>query len=268
MDPVVQECVVQAQLLFQLPELQWQNESPQQNDVEEFKRQTEPSIFDPLLLRATLWKEVEEGRATVKAKGCALARVIWIQPKGKKVEPDWSTWGRIFQWYGQPTDGVWRIFWFPSEVKRVAPSDGQVGPAHVNGGYTIPCSSTAIVIYRREEADRVLLHELSHGACLDDQSEPLIIREARTETWAEIFLVAIKSGGSLQRAIHLWKFQKQWISDQNNMLRIKYAVKGPNDYAWRYTLGREAILKQLGIYLPAPKSSSRSLRFTHITLCS
>jgi len=265
---VVQECVQQAQLLFQLPELQWQNESPQQNDVEEFKRQTEPSVFDPLLLRATLWKEVEEGRATIKAKGCALARVIWIQQKGKKVEPDWSTWGRIFQWYGQPSSGgVWRIFWFPSEVKRVAPTlPERPGPAHLNGGYTIPCTPTAIVIYRKEEATRVLLHELSHAACLDDQSEPLIIREARTETWAEIFLVAIKSGGSLKRANHLWKFQTQWISDQNAMLRTLYGIKGPNDYSWRYTLGREVILKQLGIYLPAPKSTSQSLRFTHITL--
>lgn len=237
--------------------------------MEEFKRQTEPSVFDPLLLRATLWKEVEEGRATVKAKGCALARIIWIQSKGKKLEPDWSTWGRVFQWYGQPTGGgVWRIFWFPSEVKRVAPAQGYVGPAHVNGGYTIPCSSTAIVIYRKEEATRVLLHELSHGACLDDHSESLVMREARTETWAEIFLVAIKSGGSLKRATHLWNFQKQWISDQNNMLRTNYGVQGPNDYAWRYTLAREVVLNQLGIYLRAPKQTSKSLRFTHITLCS
>ena len=238
--------------------------------MEEFKRQTEPSIFDPLLLRATLWKEVEEGRAIIRARGCALARIIWIQPKGKKVEPDWSTWGRVFQWYGQPTGGAsqWRIFWFPSEIKRIAPTQGLVGPAHVNGGYTIPCSSTAIVIYRKEEATRVLLHEISHAACLDDQSESLVMREARTETWAEIFLVAIKSGGSFKRATHLWNFQKQWISDQNNMLRTNYDVQGPNDYAWRYTLAREVVLNQLGIYLPAPKQTSKSLRFTHITLCS
>ena len=237
--------------------------------MEEFKRQTDPSVFDPLLLRATLWKEVEEGRAIIRARGCALARVIWIQPKGKKVEPDWSIWGRIFQWYGQPSSASqWRIFWFPSEVKRLAPTQGQVGPEHVNGGYTIPCTPTAIVIYRKEEATRVLLHEISHAACLDDQSEPLIMREARTETWAEIFLVAIKSGGSLQKATRLWKFQTQWISDQNEMLRRIYNVKGPNDYAWRYTLGREVILKQLGIHLPAPKSASRYLRFTHMVLCS
>lgn len=269
MDPVVQECVVQARVLFQLPELQWQNESPQPNDVEEFKRQTEPSVFDPLLLRATLWKDVEEGRATIKAKGCALARVIWIQPKGKKVEPDWSTWGRIFQWYGSPSGASqWRIFWFPSEVKRTAPAQGQVGPAHVNGGYTIPCTPTAIIIYRKEEATRVLLHELSHAACLDNQSESLIMREARTETWAEIFLIAIKSRGSLQKAKQLFLIQTQWISDQNAMLRTQYGVQGPNDYSWRYTLGREIILNQLGIYLPAPKATSRSLRFTHSTFCS
>ena len=232
--------------------------------MEEFKRQTDSSVFDPLLLRAALWKEVEEGRASIRAKGCALARVIWIQPKGSKVEPDWSTWGRVFQWYGQPRSASqWRVFWFPSEIKRIAPSEGLVGPAHVNGGYTIPCSPNAIVIYRKEEATRVLLHEISHAACLDNQSESLVMREARTETWAEIFLVAIKSGGSLEKAKRLWDLQTQWISNQNEMLRKKYHVQSQEDYAWRYTLGREVVLNQLGIYLPAAKGTSRSLRFTY-----
>jgi hypothetical protein len=271
MNPLVQTCVIQAQLLFQLPLLQWQNDSPLQNDVEEFKRQTDESVFDPLLLRASVWKDLEEGRSVMRCKQCPLARVLWIQPKNKKVEPDWSTWTRVFQWYGKPNDGTqWRIFWFPSELKRTAPEPGlAVGPAHINGGYTIPCTSSAIVIYRREEATRVLLHEMSHAACLDDQSEALVMREARTETWAEIFLVAIKSEGSLQKAERLWKFQTQWIADQNDFLRRKHGVQGPNNYAWRYTIAREIILNQLRIHLPAPRSfSSKSLRFTHITLCS
>jgi hypothetical protein len=94
------------------------------------------------------------------------------------------------------------------------------------------------------------------------------MREARTETWAEIFLVAIKSEGSLQKAERLWKFQTQWIADQNEFLRRKHGVQGPNNYAWRYTIAREIILNQLRIHLPAPRSfSSKSLRFTHITLC-
>jgi len=238
--------------------------------VEEFKRQTDESVFDPLLLRASVWKDLDEGRSVMRCKQCPLARVLWIQHKSKKVEPDWSTWTRVFQWYGKPNDGTqWRIFWFPSELKRTAPERGlEVGPAHINGGYTIPCTSSAIVIYRREEATRVLLHEMSHAACLDDQSESLVMREARTETWAEIFLVAIKSEGSLQKAERLWKFQTQWIADQNEFLRRNHGVQGPNNYAWRYTVAREIVLNQLRIHLPAPRSfSSKSLRFTHITLC-
>ena len=239
--------------------------------MEEFKRQTDESIFDPLLLRASVWKDLEEGRSVMRCRTCSLARVIWIQPKNKKIEPDWSTWARVFQWYGKPSDGTqWRVFWFPSESKRIAPEPGLVvGPAHVNGGYTIPCTSSAIVIYRKEEATRVLLHEISHAACLDDQSESLVMREARTEMWAEIFLIAIKSEGSLQKADRLWKFQSQWISDQNEFLRRKYNVNTPNDYAWRYTVAREVVLNQLRIHLPAPRMfNSKSLRFTHITLCS
>lgn len=238
--------------------------------MEEFKRQTDESVFDPLLLRASVWNDVEEGRSVIRCKVCPLARVLWIQPRDNKtkVEPDWSTWGRIFQWYGAPTSGtVWRVFWFPSEVKRMMVPGEIPGPGHVNGGYTIPCTSSAIVIYRREEATRVLLHEMSHAACLDDQSESLVMREARTETWAEIFLVAIRSEGSLQKAERLWKFQSQWISDQNDVLRREYNVKGPDDYSWRYTLAREIVLNQLRIKLPAPKQMvSKSLRFTHITL--
>jgi len=219
------------------------------------------------------------------------AKVIYIQVG--RVEPPWDLWGRIFQWLGPapsvlgrqgpapsvlgrqgpvpsvlgrqgppPTGQRWRLFWFPAPNKRVMPTEGEVGPAHLNGGYTFPCKSDCIVVYRHEEATRVLLHEILHAACLDPPAD-LPLKEATTETWAELYLVALCSGGSLKKAAELWAIQSQWISNQNSKLKIHYSIEGPEHYAWRYTVGRELILRSLKIELPEPKASrSRSLRLT------
>ena len=199
------------------------------------------------------------------------AKVIYIQVG--RVEPPWDLWGRIFQWLGPassvlgrqgppPTGQRWRLFWFPAPNKRVMPTEGEVGPAHLNGGYTFPCKSDCIVVYRHEEATRVLLHEILHAACLDPPAD-LPLKEATTETWAELYLVALCSGGSLKKAAELWAIQSQWISNQNSKLKIHYGIEQPDQYAWRYTVGRELILRSLKIELPEPKASrSRSLRLT------
>lgn len=138
-----------------------------------------------------------------------------------------------------------------------------LNPGHINGGYTIPCNPRQIVLYRKEEVERVLLHELSHAACLDDMKESLEMREARTEFWAELWLVALFSKGSYARAKLLWKHQAYWIVDQNAILRMVYQVRGPQDYVWRYTVAREIIADQLRISMPVPSiTRSRSLRLS------
>jgi len=208
-------------------------------------------------------------------------KVVYIQIG--RVEPPWDLWGRIFQWLGPapsvlgrqgpapsvlgrqgppPNGQRWRVFWFPAPNKRVMPTEGEVGPAHLNGGYTFPCKSDCIVVYRNEEATRVLLHEILHAACLDPPAD-LPLKEATTETWAELYLVALCSGGSMKKAAELWAIQSQWISNQNSKLKIQYGIEQPEQYAWRYTVGRELILRSLKIELPEPKPSrSRSLRLT------
>jgi hypothetical protein len=119
-----------------------------------------------------------------------------------------------------------------------------------------------------EEATRVLLHEVLHAACTDPQNAPLEIKEATTESWAELFLVALCSKGNVEKAKHLWSLQSQWIANQNEKLRKDYTVKAPQDYAWRYTVGREHILSQLRIQLPSPKQTQGiSSRLTHPALC-
>lgn len=217
-----------------------------------------------------MWEQVQQGEAQLLAKSCGLAKVVWIKTFGTNVEPSWDLWGRIFQWLGACKSGhPWRIFWLPAEEARVLPPRGYaVGPKHVNGGYCYPCRPDTILIYRYEEATRVLLHELLHAACLDPPEASLPYKEANTETWAELFLVAICSQGNKKKAEELWSHQSHWIADQNAVLRKVYHVKSPDDYTWRYTLGREVILHTLHIDLPKGKITRHmSCRLTTPVLC-
>lgn len=193
---------------------------------------------------------------------CPYGKVLLIQKKDQNVRIPLNTWGRILQAFG----GYFRVVWFAADVPRILPSRGEtVGAQHINGGYTYPCDNTAIVIYREEEATRVLIHELIHGSCLDHQGATVEEKEANTETWAELFLVAILSKGDLKKADTLWKLQSQWIADQNSELKTYYHVRTMVDYAYRYTVAREKELVLKGIQLPPvskKRKQFRSARFT------
>ena len=228
------------------------------------------SQFDPMKLRRNLWELTNTGGGRIQCKSCQYAKVCWIQPQGSYLEPPWAEWGRIFQWLGYAPQGKkWTIFWFPAEPKRLFPSPGQeVGPASLNGGYCYPCHPDIIVVYRYEEATRVLIHELLHAACTDPHEAPLPIKEATTETWAELFLVALCSKGNMEQAKRLWRQQSAWISNQNYKLKKMYHVHTPEQYAWRYTVGKESILDNLHISLPVPRAThGNSSRLTHPMLC-
>jgi hypothetical protein len=205
-----------------------------------------------------MWRLYEQKRAMVRAARCEYGKIVWICPNGSDIEPRWEVWGRILQWNGPQN---WRIFWFPHPSKRRIPTDREPGPGDVNGGYTIPCKTNCIVVYRHEDAERVLLHELSHAACLDNFEESIAYREARTELWAELWMVALFSKGNLHLARQLWQYQSAWILNQNASLRKYTGVESPEDYVWRYTIGREIIASELRIPLqPVRFTRIRSLR--------
>ena len=228
------------------------------------------SQFDPMKLRLNLWKQKDAANASIFCKSCALARVLWIQPHGTQIEPPWEEWSRIFQWLGPAPQGIkWTVYWFPAHIKRILPPIGQqVGPQNINGGYCFPCNPLSIVVYRFEEATRVLLHEILHAACTDPPQAPLPWKEAVTETWAELFLVALCSKGDMGKAKQFWKLQSQWIAKQNTTLQESYGIMSSEDYAWRYTLGREHVLQNLGVVLPkGHHQNNNSSRLTHPSLC-
>jgi hypothetical protein len=263
---------------------EWVRDEPTQEDISHILKETEPSPFDSIL-RAEVYNDLKAGKARLVTKRGPTAKVLAI------VYPDtqipWNTFGKIFQAFGEPlsraTSGEpatgepkaqWRLVWFANKKKRTFPEATQanlssdpehIKPTHINGGYAFACQPSTIVIYREEEAPRVLVHELLHAACTDDMRQPEEIREVLTESWAELFLIAILST-TLAKAKKLWAIQAQWIIDQETLLKSMGVTKH-TDYAWRYTVGRREVLESLGLRFPPPSQDPAfmlggSLRFT------
>ena len=257
--------------------------------------------FDRLGLKRAVWEAWMSGSARLLCKVLyhtrskrELARVTCFLPAGVK-EPDWGLWARVCAWFG-PAAGAprpWKVIWFAATTPRRFPFVGQdLGPEHVNGGYTRPCSTEGIFIYRAEEATRVLIHEMMHAACLDEQpgtpgvhisrakgsrspaargmgwSIPL--REAQVEVWAELILIALLSRGQPKLALRLWELQSQWVANTNMKARADHGTHDISNYAWRYLCGREVMYARLGAALPpghpTHASTMRSVRFTHPAL--
>jgi hypothetical protein len=241
--------------------------------------------FDRQGLKRANWTAWKAGRAKMVCKvlrhertaAIELARVICILPAGMH-EPPWSLWARIFAWFGQAPQALtaatpWRVTWFAAAAPRRFPYPGQdLGPEHVNGGYTRPCSTEGIFIYRAEEATRVLVHELMHAACLDEVGSgwSVPLREAQVEVWAELILIAILARGRKAEAERLWALQSQWVANTNRKARMDHGTHDITDYAWRYLCGREVMYSRLGVALPAADAAvaagMRSVRFTHPAL--
>ena len=224
--------------------------------------------FDRMGLKRSVWDAWRSGTVQLECWECGTARIVAFMPRGVKLPLD--TWGRIVQWFGPAPNGKpWIIYWFAARTPRRFPGLGQdLGPEHVNGGYTVPCSTDGVFIYREEEATRVLIHELLHAACLDKTAWSIPMREAMIETWAELILVALQSKGQPAAAASLWAKQAQWIADSNWRARRENGTVDMSDYAWRYLAGREQMYLRLGVVLPPARSGhpSGSLRFTHPAL--
>jgi len=251
--------------LIQRKPFPWVDDQPTKDDMDHIFTQRSDE-FDTLKLKDTMLADLRTGKAKLVTKSGPFAKVLAVVYPNTVIP--WKLFGEIFAAFGPPKAGngqpaAWRIVWF-AHPKRREISPGEVpGPEHVNGGYTYPCDNDTIVIYREEEVCRVLVHELLHASCTDDHSLDIIDQEAATETWAELFLIAIQAK-TPRTAAALWAKQAKWIADQEHLLRTRHNVNDRTSYAWRYTVARRKVLEGLGIYLPRGESpTSNSLRFTH-----
>lgn len=235
----------------------WVDDTINDNDMEILKHEAyDNSTFDKLKLKQTVF----ENHTTKTVKKTDNARVV-ILGTSEQVFP-WATWGRIFQAMGKPINSVyWQIYIYASDQKRELPDVGLVGAEHINGGYTYPCDSKAIVIYRYEEVTRVLIHELLHASCTDNMNLSVELREAATEAWAELFLIALLAKGSSQKAKQLWAIQEKYILDLHYTLKHFYNVNSSNDYAARYTIMRIPVFEDYNIIL------SKTYKPQKISIC-
>ena len=244
------------------PIMVWHDDVLTEKDKEILQKEaTAEGSFDKLHLKKNMYDAYVDGKAVAIVKKTDNARIVIL---GTKQVFPWNTWARIFQWMGKPTSNVWQIYIYASPEQRVLPNEGPIGPEHLNGGYTFPCRSDSIVIYREEESTRVLIHELLHSACTDNHSLPVEQKEAATETWAELFLIALLAKGNLKKAKELWRIQDHYIQDLNHSVRTFHNVNSPTDYGARYTIMREEVFERLGMMKDKNYKAKRSTisRFT------
>lgn len=243
----------------------WVNSQPTEEDLDHLlKEGNSRSEFDPRGLRKQMVDELAAKRAVLITRTCPLAKIMAVVYPDQIPRIPWKLFASIFQAFGKK--GC-RLVWFANPTPRLLPESGESPAAyHMNGGYASRCTPNSIVIYREEEVARVLVHELLHAACTDNIRDPVEIIEAKTETWAELFLLAIIAGGRPRVLQNLWNIQSQWIVDQEDLLKRNHLVLTPADYAWRYTLGRRGVLEGLGCVLPNPRNTCTSLRFTSPSL--
>ena len=233
------------------------------------KEATSGLQFDRLGLKQTVWEGYKQGSVKLLCRRLgSLARVVAFLPPGVQ-EPNWDLWAQVFNWFGRASNKKpWKVIYFAAQKRREFPDQGQdLGPEHVNGGYTTSCSTEGIFIYRYEEHTRVLIHEMIHAACLDEQGWSIPEREAMVETWAELILIALLSKGHPNAAKRFWVAQSHWIADTNWKAQYVNNTHDITDYAWRYLIGRKNMYARLGFVLPAPRyiqsRKATSLRFTH-----
>ena len=146
--------------LNQLSNQKWINDNLNEEDKKNLEKESHSdSKFDTLQLRKKLYDEFVSNKAHTIVKKTNNARVVILTSNSSAHQFSnsfWSLWGRIFQWFGNPTSGShWQVYLYASDVKRTLPASGPIGPDNLNGGYTFPCKSDCIVIYRYEEATRV-----------------------------------------------------------------------------------------------------------------
>ena len=219
-----------------------------------------PSDFDQIESRKTFHAHYKAGRIQPLVRTCFVGEdlvgtvVALLADSAESKDIPWDLWGCVLALFKKrntkSNNSPYTVYFCAHPASRQFPEHSRVTqPLHINGGYTYPCSHEAIVIYRAEDATRVLIHELFHAACSDNPSQGLEQREAETEAWAELFWCGFMAcGGDLRSLRSLVKKQATWMVSQNGRLaRGRHVAPGPQGFPWRYTAGKEAVWRRWGL---------------------
>ena len=236
------------------------------------------SEFDPMNTRKTLLQHFYTGSSPFEVRQCDYGQVIVIYDnEEQKRDLPWGLWGRILRLYTEryPSSTPFKVYFLASTNLRLFPrrwfdepsqrmGGEPIRPQHINGGYTYHCNRETIMIYRAEDATRVLIHELMHSCCLDKMEQGVDQVEAETEAWAELMYVGFMSQGDTAQFSKLLQQQSNWIQIQNQAVRAH--IRRPKDFPWRYTIGKQEVWERWGILLPVShdiEEAQLSLRLTY-----
>jgi hypothetical protein len=246
---------------FSLPEVVWENTDVNQKDLKFLRDEcNKDSEFDPINKRKMMFDGMMNGNLYTMVSKCEYGQVMAVfETMEQMAELPWGLWGRILRLFSEPFRKPFKIFFLGNKSLRQFPGgDEPISPENINGGYTYRCDPETIVIYRAEDATRVLIHELQHSCCLDNPENGIDIVEAETEAWAELFYVAILSQGRKYMFKDLLQRQSEWMIKQNR--KVRRHMKNPDspilvekgqpdgmEFPWRYTIGKEEVWERWGI---------------------
>jgi hypothetical protein len=246
---------------FAKPDIIWENVELNKKDLTFLREEcNKDSEFDPINKRKLMFDEMIKGNLFVVTSKCEYGQVMAIfETMDQMAELPWDLWGRILRMFSEPWRKPFKIFFLGNKSLRQFPlGDEPITPENINGGYTYRCDPETIVIYRAEDATRVLIHELQHSCCLDKPDNGIDIVEAETEAWAELFYISIISQGKKYMFKDLIQRQSEWMIKQNR--KVRQHMRNPDspilvekgqpdtmEFPWRYTIGKEEVWERWGL---------------------
>lgn len=247
---------------FAREEPKWQPVPLHKTDYEFLKKEClKDSEFDTLNVRKRMFESMNQTNHIVMK--CAFGQILAVYDHEKqKKEVPWGLWGRILRMYSEQKQKPFKVFFLANpNLRKFPPLRNPIQPLNINGGYTYPCNPETIVIYRAEDATRVLIHELMHSCCLDNHANGVDRVEAETEAWAELLYVGFLSKGQTPLFTTLLQKQSAWIQAQNK--EVQKHMKTSMQFPWRYTIGKEEVWKRWNIIQSPSSINVDSLRLTH-----
>jgi hypothetical protein len=227
---------------YKKPEVAWRSAPLRAKELAFLERECTKTVgFDPKGWRKEMFQRYKRG-GRMEVRECDHGRVVVIYDNDDQTVP-WELWGRILRLYGVNAC----IYFLAHPALRQFPTSKKlaIDPIHINGGYNYPCNAEEVMIYRAEDATRVLIHELQHAGCLDNHDHSTDAVEAETEAWAELLYAAVLSQGKRAVFLQLVEEQAAWFISQNE--QVKKHMKSPTQFPYRYTIAKEAVWRRWGL---------------------